>query len=805
MRIRTIQLKIALLAGVCVVAASSALVGYSIISAEKSKTFVDENVSTLMDDSTKKQLKTLAVAQAALIKSPLNMAFDSARNMARMFEISAASQDSAAPVGARRTEFNAILLNVLKDNPRFNGTYSAWEPNALDGQDQQFRGKHDVGSDATGRFLPYWTRSADGKLAIQPLVEYDSADLHPNGVMKGGWYIGPKNGGGESILDPLPYIVQGKKVYLATMSVPITIEGRFMGVAGADFDLTFVQKLAEDVKASIYGGKATVNIISYKGLVVASSDHPEAIGQSFDKISANAAERLQEIQAGSDGVEANADTFMAFSPIEIGRTKTPWSVIIKVPKAVALAEATTLASSLAQRNNADMFFQIIVGILIAAGGIVAMWFVARSIASPIKQMTLAMGRLANNDVSIAVPGLDRIDEIGAMATAVGVFRQNAIDKVAIEKEAEANRSRSEQEHLKQEAEKARFAADSQYVVDALAAGLQRLADGDVAYRITAPFPAHLDNLRIDFNNSLTKLNEALQSVMENAVGIDSGANEIRAAADDLAKRTEQQAASVEETAAALEQITTTMRDSAKRAEEAGVLVSRTRVGAEKAGDVVRNAVLAMQQIERSSGEISNIIGVIDEIAFQTNLLALNAGVEAARAGDAGKGFAVVAQEVRELAQRSATAAKEIKALIITSGDQVKTGVGLVGETGNSLETMVGEVQQINSHVNAIIEAAREQSVGIQEINTAVNTIDQGTQQNAAMVEETTAASHSLAGEADSLNRLIAQFNLGGRSANIQPVRLASNNPRPVPSPAKALGQKVANAFGATSTQSWKEF
>jgi methyl-accepting chemotaxis protein len=797
-------MKIALLAGVCVVAASGALVGYSIISAEKSKIFVGENVDTLTEESTKSQLKTLALAQAALIKSPLNAAFDSARNMARMFEIAAAAENGAAG-GARRTEFNAILLNVLKDNPGFNGTYSAWEPNALDDQDQFFRDKHDVGSDATGRFLPYWTRSADGKLAVQPLVEYDSAELHPNGVMKGGWYIGPKSGGGESILDPLPYIVQGKNVYLATMSVPITVDGKFVGVAGADFDLKFVQKLAEDVKASIYGGKATVDIVSYKGLVVASSDHPEAIGGPFDQISTSAAKLLPSIQAGRDGISADDDSFTALSPIVIGRTATPWSVILDVPKTVAMAEATALTSSLASRNQKDTLFQLMVGIVVAAGGIVAMWFVARSIASPIKQMTSAMGRLAENDVSIQVPGLDRVDEIGAMASAVSVFRENAIQKVAMEKEAEASRSASEREHMEREAEKARAAAESQFVVDALATGLQRLADGDVAHRINTPFAAHLDNLRLDFNHSLTKLQEALQAVLANARGIDSGANEIRSAADDLAKRTEQQAASVEETAAALEEITTTMRDSTKRAEEAGILVSQTKVGAEKAGEVVRKAVHAMQQIEKSSGEISNIIGVIDEIAFQTNLLALNAGVEAARAGDAGKGFAVVAQEVRELAQRSATAAKEIKALIITSGEQVRTGVALVGETGKSLEVMVGEVQQINSHVTSIVESAREQSVGIQEINTAVNTIDQGTQQNAAMVEESTAASHSLASEADSLNRLIAQFNLGGPMSNNQPVRLAANNPRPVPSPAKALGRKIANAFGASAEPSWKEF
>ncbi len=808
-RIQSIQLKIALLAGVCVVAASTALVGYSIVSAAKSKTFVGDNLAHLTEDATKTQLKTLALAQASLIEAPLDAAFDAARNMARMFEVSAVNDGGGTPaVGQQRAHFNAILLNVLKDNPGFNGTYSAWEPDALDGQDRLFRDRNDIGSDATGRFLPYWTRSADGKLAVQPLVEYDSRELHPNGVMKGGWYIGPQNGGGESILDPLPYIVQGKPVYLATMSVPIMVEGRFVGVAGADFDLTFVQKLATDVKASIYGGKASVDIVSHMGLVVASSDHPEAIGSGYDKVNTDASTLLSTIQAGRADVAGTAESFTALSPIVIGRTKTPWSVVIEVPRAVAMAEATALTASLAERNTADTQFQVLVGMVIAAGGIAGMWLVARSIAIPIRQMTGAMGRLAENDTSIEVPGLGRIDEIGAMAAAVSVFRENAIEKAAMEREAEANRTMSERERLQREADKAREAAESQFVVDSLATGLQKLADGDVAYRIETPFAAHLDRLRLDFNNSLTKLHQALQAVMDNARGIDNGANEIRAAADDLSKRTEQQAASVEETAAALEEITTTMRDSTRRAEEAGHLVAQTKAGAEKAGQVVRNAVDAMQQIEKSSGEISNIIGVIDEIAFQTNLLALNAGVEAARAGEAGKGFAVVAQEVRELAQRSANAAKEIKALIITSGEQVRTGVTLVGETGRSLQVMVGEVQQINAHVSAIVEAAREQSVGIQEINTAVNTIDQSTQQNAAMVEQTTAASHSLAGEADALNALIAQFNLGQRGAAQSPVRLVSPSARPAASPAcspaKALGQKVANAFGAVA-HSWKEF
>ena len=458
----------------------------------------------------------------------------------------------------------------------------------------------------------------------------------------------------------------------------------------------------------------------------------------------------------------------------------------------------------------------LVGSAFALGILAALIVAAKGITTPIAALRERMTTLAQGQTAAAVDGQDRKDEVGQMANAVSVFRDNALERIRLESEAEASHTMSEKERLEREAQKAQEAADTQFAVDELAKGLGRLADGDVGYRINTPFVANLDTLRSNFNDSVSNLNDALRAVGQNARGIDAGANEIRSAADDLSKRTEQQAASVEETAAALEEITTTVKDSSNRAEEVGHLVAKARDGAEKSGDVVRQAVTAMNEIERSSGEITNIISVIDEIAFQTNLLALNAGVEAARAGEAGKGFAVVAQEVRELAQRSAKAAKEIKALIHTSGEHVRSGVTLVGETGRALEVIVSEVQEINRHITAIVESSREQSVGLQEINTAVNTMDQGTQQNAAMVEQSTAASHSLAKEAASLNQLLSRFNLGqsdGASRTTQtqaPVRAASNVSRPAPSPARALGRRIAGAFGggsaAAAVQSnWEEF
>jgi methyl-accepting chemotaxis protein len=341
-------------------------------------------------------------------------------------------------------------------------------------------------------------------------------------------------------------------------------------------------------------------------------------------------------------------------------------------------------------------------------------------------------------------------------------------------------------------------------ISTLGQALRALAEGDLCQNLDKPFVPTMEKVRIDFNEVIEKLRATMQTVAQNASTIASGSAEIRVAADQLAQRTEQQAASLEQTAAALEEITTTVADSSKRADEAGKLVSRTKESAELSGTIVHRAIGAMDEISRSSSEITNIIGVIDDIAFQTNLLALNAGVEAARAGEAGKGFAVVAQEVRELAQRSANAAKEIKTLITKSGQHVSNGVDLVGQTGDALKQIVGQVGQIDVNVAAIVEGAREQANGLAEINQAVNIMDQATQKNAAMVEETTAASHGLAREADTLREMLTQFRIGNAYAAPAPASHASHAaPSPVHKLVAVARQGMASS--ANPAMQWAEF
>lgn len=380
-----------------------------------------------------------------------------------------------------------------------------------------------------------------------------------------------------------------------------------------------------------------------------------------------------------------------------------------------------------------------------------------TLRGPISRITQAMRRLAAGELDVAVDGDSRADEIGDMARALGVFRENAKAKIRAEGESEQNRARVDAERRLNEAEKLEMDQKIQFAVSSLAEGLERLASGDVSVTLDTPFSGQLEQLRVDFNRSQTRLQQTISRIQHNVEAIRGNVWQMSTATQDLSRRTETQAASLEETAAAVSEINGSVQGAVERTQQVKAMVNQARQEAQVSSSVVADAVSAMGRIEQTSAQIEQITSVIEQISFQTNLLALNAGVEAARAGDAGKGFAVVAQEVRALAQRTSQAANEIKVMIHTSSEEVHGGAKLVQEAGQALTSIGEHIALVSQHVDDIAMSSQDQSVSINEINGSVSQMDRLTQQNAAMVEETSAASRLLSEEADQLAELLSQF------------------------------------------------
>lgn len=615
--------------------------------------------------------------------------------------IASAGANAVATGDADRTAFESLLIRFLADNPQLLGTWINFEPNAFDGMDGAYA--ETVGHDATGRFIPYVARGASGQITVDPLVDYTVPGA-------GDYYLLARNSGKPQALEPYPYEVAGVTQLITTLSFPVQVNGKTVGVGGVDILLEDIQKIVTAEKPLEVG---RIAVVSSGGHFVADVNKEFAgkpvaeHGMTPEVVDAITAGEKATITGVSD---VNGDTVVrAVAPIRIAGVETPWSVVVTVPESRLFAA----------RNNLIMSGVLVGLVVIAVAGAIA-WYMARTISQPVVGMTGAMKKLAEGDHSVEIPARDRADELGAMASAVQVFKENAIEMERVKQEQEAAEARAE-EKKRQEMHNL-----AQAFEESVGQILQTVVAGSTQLRGVA------DNLK----------RTADETGLE-CSAVASASEEANANVQTVASATEEMSASIGEISQQMNQSSSIAEEAATKAEANHQTMSNLSEAAQRVGDVVK---------------------LINDIASQTNLLALNATIEAARAGEAGKGFAVVATEVKELADQTAKATEEISGQIADMQTVTESAVEAIEDIRNTIVKIREAMTSVSSAVEEQSAATQEISrntqqaaEGTHEVSRSITKVQEGSNSTSAAVADMAGATNSLDEQARSLEEEVKRF------------------------------------------------
>lgn len=738
-------------------------------------------------ESAKEHAAKLAEQEADRIAARLDVAFNSSRSLAMLL---AGVKDDEAGLDLGREEVQSILKTVLSGNPQFRGVFTCWEPDEFDGMDLGYQ--NTIGHDASGRFLPYWTRNEEGEIDLRPWpVGASGNETSP--------YSDAKTTIRENVVVQRDAHDENSSDSLVCVMSPITWDGKFLGVVGVEFHWTDLAQLVRSIDVYDRAGAAALHtsdghVCDGSGVVeddlVSLADLAEARRESVEPTQAYVSRALK----GQHVLDLSDEQLLAVAPIAIGRSGNHWAIEIRAPR----SKITQAADAQRREADAALWWMVALAGLCTGGALAALWFAAGRIAKPIRTCVDSVVALSQQDFSKPCDVRSH-DEVGTMAAAINrsieetakAFReiQEAAERErqAEAERAEAERQRTEEEKRRQheldemerrqreereqqreaeeKAERERYeqerlaAQELRDKVDQLLVAVDAASKGDLTSEICVSGEDAVGELGEAIARMLADLRDMIGNVSDSTTRFLEESRSIADNTQQLAETAQQQSSTVQEVSAIVEELDNSIQLVKDNAAEADNVARETNRLAEEGDSAVKKSVEAMELIRQSSSQMSEIIGVISDIAGQTNLLALNAAIEAARAGEHGMGFAVVADEVRKLAERSNQAAGEISSLIDESTRRVQEGTTLSESTSGALTKIIESAQSTAGKISEIATATIQQATNAQQVASSIQEVNRLVDGTAAGSEEMAASSQALDTQASGLKEVVAHFRI----------------------------------------------